>query len=151
MLTCSFTGHRTIPRGKIEYVRQELRREIELAVAEGFTRFISGFASGVDLEAAAIVAEMKRENPALFLEAAIPYRGRMKTVEPLFRELIGQCDSVYCECEEYAANCYFLRNYYLVKSAERVIAVFSGRQRSGTAQTMRLAEKLGCELRIIRT
>ena len=55
--TCCVTGHRDIPEARIAYVEQELRREVEEAIAEGYTRFISGFAEGVDLMFAAIVAE----------------------------------------------------------------------------------------------
>ena len=41
--TCCVTGHRDIPEARIAYVEQELRREVEEAIAEGYTRFISGF------------------------------------------------------------------------------------------------------------
>ena len=77
--TCCVTGHRDIPEARIAYMEQELRREVEEAIAEGYTRFISGFAEGVDLMFAAIVAEQMEHRPELFLEAAIPYAGRLKT------------------------------------------------------------------------
>ena len=65
--TCCVTGHRDIPEARIAYVEQELRREVEEAIAEGYTRFISGFAEGVDLMFAAIVAEQMEHRPELFL------------------------------------------------------------------------------------
>ena len=43
-------------------MEQELRREVEEAIAEGYTRFISGFAEGVDLMFAAIVAEQMEQD-----------------------------------------------------------------------------------------
>jgi len=147
--TCSFTGHRYIPDDKLEHVRQEMRREINQAVADGFTRFISGFAFGADLEFAAIIAEMKKNNKELILEAALPYRGRLNIKETLLNSLVAQCDIVHCNREIYTTNCYLIRNRYLVKSAERVIAVFDGREKSGTAQTIRIAKRLGRELKII--
>lgn len=143
------TGHREIPSDKIEYVRQELRREAERAVEDGFTLFISGFAEGVDIEFAAIVAEMKAEIPALFLEAAIPHPGRMRTKDTLFHKLIAQCNGVKIVSGEYSPDCYFVRNRYLIENSERVVAVFDGRQHGGTAQTMRMAVAKGCNLRII--
>ena len=76
--TCCVTGHRDIPKEYLDYVEQELRREVQAAIENGFTRFISGFAEGVDLMFAAIVAEEKARHPELFLEAAIPYPGRLK-------------------------------------------------------------------------
>jgi len=147
--TCSFTGHRIIPAGQIGHVRRELRREIEEAVVDGFVRFISGFASGADLEFASIVAAMKKDNPALFLEAALPYRGRLLTYERLFQSLIGKCDHVHWVSVIYTPGCYAARNRYLVESAGRVVAVYDGRGRSGTSQTIRIAEKLGREVKII--
>ena len=53
--TCCVTGHRTIPESELERVREELEREIRIAVAEGYTHFISGFAEGADLLFADIV------------------------------------------------------------------------------------------------
>ena len=55
--TCCITGHRDIPAERIFYVKQELRREVQVAIEDGYTRFISGFAEGTDLMLAAIVAE----------------------------------------------------------------------------------------------
>jgi DNA-binding XRE family transcriptional regulator len=77
-MKCSFTGHRIIPEGKIEFVKREIRREIEQAVGDGFTFFLSGFANGADLMFAAVVADIKKDNPDIILEAAIPYRERLK-------------------------------------------------------------------------
>ena len=47
--TCCVTGHRELPVDKMETVRQELHREILLAIEDGYTAFLSGFAEGVDL------------------------------------------------------------------------------------------------------
>lgn len=55
--TCCVTGHRDIPASKINTVKYSLYREIQAAIADGYTRFISGFADGSDLLFAAIVAE----------------------------------------------------------------------------------------------
>ena len=85
--TCCVTGHRDIPTSKIDTVKYSLYREIQVAIEDGYTRFISGFADGSDLLFAAIVAKEKQRNPALSLEAAIPYRGRMQTPNREFQRL----------------------------------------------------------------
>ena len=41
--TCCVTGHRNLPQKEIGRVKTALRREIDSAVADGFTRFMSGF------------------------------------------------------------------------------------------------------------
>lgn len=68
--TCCVTGHRNIPADKIQYVQMQLRQELLQAIQSGYTHFISGFASGVDLIFAGIVSELKQEHP-ITLEAAI--------------------------------------------------------------------------------
>ena len=72
---CGVTGHREIPAEYMEQAEQGLRREIEKAIADGYTYFISGFADGADQLFAGIVLEKAKDNPALRLEAAIPGPG----------------------------------------------------------------------------
>jgi len=151
MKTCCCTGHRKIPADKIEYVKQELRREISQAVEDGYTHFISGFAKGTDLIFASIVADLMKDNPALTLEAALPYRNRMNTTDRLFRRLLPMCRTVSIHSEKYNPACYMKRNREMVFCSQRVIAVYDGREKGGTIFTMRCAYTQGREVRVIRT
>ena len=85
--TCCVTGHRDIPVEKQGFVEDALRREVAAAIEDGYTRFISGFAAGVDLMFATVIAEAKKKNNGLFLEAAIPYAGRLKTKDKEFQNV----------------------------------------------------------------
>lgn len=147
--TCCVTGHRNIPIERITYVEQELQREILNAIEDSYTRFISGFADGVDLIFASIVAEEKKQHPELFLEAAIPYAGRLKTRDPQFHKLLRACDGVKVECEKYVPSCFMQRNRYMVHQSQRVIAVYDGRDHGGTLFTMRYAHTLGKDIHLI--
>lgn len=148
--TCCVTGHREIPDDRLSYVEKELRREIQEAIRDGYTRFLSGFAEGVDLIFAAIVAEEKNRHPQLTLEAAIPYAGRLKTPNKRFHELLQACDGVRVECQIYTPSCFMQRNRYMVHQSQRVIAVYDGRDHGGTLFTMRCAHTLGKEIRLIK-
>lgn len=148
--TCCVTGHRDIPETRIAYVEQELRREVLSAIEDGYTRFISGFAEGADLIFAAIVAEQKEQHPDLYLEAALPYAGRIKTKNQEFQRLLRVCNAIKVVCQEYVPSCFMQRNRYMVWEAQRVIAVYDGRDRGGTLFTMRHAHTLGKEVRIIQ-
>jgi len=150
MKSCCVTGHRNIPYEKIKYVIKELRREILLAIKDGHTHFISGFADGADLIFSDIVTEMKAEHPNITLEAAIPYRKRLHTKSNTFQRLIELCDKVTVVSENYVKGCYNLRNIYMLKNADRVIGVYDGRESGGTAFTIRNAFVAGKEVRIIR-
>ena len=148
--TCCVTGHRDIPPERFTYVEQALRQEVLAAIDEGYTRFISGFAEGADLMFAAIVAEQIKCHPELFLEAAIPYAGRLKTKNQQFHELLKVCNGVHVVCKEYAPSCFMQRNRYMAGESQRVIAVYDGRERGGTLFTMRCAHTLGREVRLIK-
>ena len=91
---CCVTGHRDIPADKMEYVARQLEQEVELAIQEGYTHFISGFARGADLLFAQAVAAQKDKGAKLVLEAAIPYRGRLRSREKGFHQLLDRCDQI---------------------------------------------------------
>ena len=147
--TCCVTGHSDVPVGKEQYVEEALRKEVLAAIAAGYTRFISGFADGVDLTFAAIVAAEKKQNSCLQLEAALPYRNRINAKSPLFQELLACCDRVYVQSEKSNRQCYHERNRYMVLSSDRVIAVYDGRSTGGTFYTIRFAQANEKEIRII--
>jgi uncharacterized phage-like protein YoqJ len=145
--TCCVTGHRNISVEKAGYVRQSLVREVETAVAGGYTRFITGFADGADMLFAEVVAEFKTCESGLTLEAAIPYRERLERLNG--NPLLLACDTVVVMSENYYGGCFAKRNAYMVKQSDRIIAVYDGRQRGGTYQTIALVRKQGKDLRVI--
>ena len=119
---CGVTGHREIPAEYMEQAEQGLLREIEKAIADGYTYFISGFADGADQLFAGIVLEKAKENPVLHLEAAIPYRNRYKRLmeDERTRGMLEACTKVEVISEEWASNVYMKRNRYMVGQADRV-------------------------------
>lgn len=148
--TCCITGHREISTQQLPDVERWIRQAVFQAIAQGYTRFLSGFAEGADLIFAGVVAEEKIRNTALHLEAAIPYSGRCRTKNPTFHRLLQACDRVYVACEQYVPSCFMQRNRYMVEQSQLVIAVYDGRTHGGTFRTIRYARKLGREVRLIR-
>lgn len=149
--TCCVTGHRDIPAEQTEYVKKSLLCEIDKAIADGYTKFISGFAQGTDQYFVEIVSEKKKENPDLQLLAAIPYKGRMLSLikNEKTRILLEECAEIKVMMEEYRPSVYWFRNLYMVKRSKRVIAVYDGRKRGGTYRTMCYANEMERELRLI--
>lgn len=74
MHRCCFTGHRpeSIALSE-EAAKVWLREQIQKSIEDGFCTFITGMGMGVDIWAAQIVSELKRENDSLHLIAVIPY------------------------------------------------------------------------------
>lgn len=149
--TCCVTGHRDIPAEGVGHIKKSLEQEVDRAISDGFTCFVSGFADGVDLLFAEIVAEKIAKNPALKLIAAIPYRRRLDTLQKSERTkaLIDLCAETYIAAEEYHPSVYAKRNRYMVERSDRVIAVYDGREKGGTVGTIRLAHTMKKELREI--
>ena len=149
--TCCVTGHRDVPQKEINHIKTELQREVEKAVSDGFTCFMSGFAEGVDQYFAEIVLELKKTNPALDLVAVIPYRKRLDNLMKTGRtyEMLEVCADVVVIREEYQPSVYSHRNRYMVEHSDRVIAVYDGREKGGTVRTIRFANMMRKELREI--
>lgn len=148
---CCVTGHRNIPADQIDYVKASLRREIEKAVEDGFTGFMSGFADGVDQYFAEIVIDLQKDNPDLHLFAAIPIRQRLTSLQKKqkTKEMLDRCTDIAVIREDYHPSVYSHRNRYMVEKSDRVIAVYDGREKGGTVGTIRFAHTLRKELREI--
>lgn len=146
---CCVTGHRVIPGAEKARVEGRLREEIRQAIADGFTVFLSGFADGVDLMFARAVLEEKAVRPHLRLVAAIPHAERLRQGGTEFQELYARCDSARILSPRYHRSCYALRNQYMVRHSQRVIAVYDGRGQGGTIQTLRMATSAMREIRRI--
>jgi len=140
--TCCVTGHRNIPAEMGDFTKGELTKAVQAAIAGGYNHFISGFAAGIDLMFAEIVVSLRNRH-AITLEAAIPYPGRMNTPDKMFQRLIGECDFVKVHSAGYSKGCFMVRNRYMVDSSSLVIAVYDGREKGGTAATVRYAMKRG--------
>ena len=149
--TCCVTGHRDIPADETAHVKVALRREIGKAVNDGFTIFLSGFADGVDQYFAEIILELQNKNPNLKLIAVLPYRKRKDSLcqKEHTNTLLDACAEVIIIQEEYRPNVYSKRNRYMVEHADRVIAVYDGRETGGTAKTIRFTHRMKKELREI--
>lgn len=147
--TCCVTGHRDIPEEKWGFVNQELEKAISQAIQQGYTHFISGFAAGVDLAFAAIVARFKQQGCAITLEAAIPHESRLSSKDPLFQKLLTSCDRVYVQQQQYTKQSYLARDRYMVNESGLVIAVYDGRIGGGTFYTMRYATEHGKTVQVI--
>ena len=137
---CCFTGHRPEKLNTSEKeVKAALREQIDQAVHDGLTVFITGMARGVDLWAAEIVLEQRKRNDAIKLICAIPHEGfeiRWSTEwRQLYHYVRGHADLVRIIGTRYYSGVYQIRNEWMVNHSARVIAVFNG-QPSGTKNTI---------------
>ena len=142
---CCFTGHRpeklVVPIGK---VITGLQQEIEKAIEDGFSTFITGMARGVDIWAGEIVLELRDKGRPIRLICASPYHGFEEgwsdEWKQRYRSVMTKSDLVRFICPGYSSGCFQRRNEWMVDHAARVIAVFNGQQ-SGTKNTIDYAEQ----------
>lgn len=137
---CCFTGHRP---NKLDYSENEikplLKTAIDNAISDGYVTFITGMAEGVDIWAAEIVLEKKKENKDLHLICAVPHPGfekrRSRYETERYENIIKNADYVTTISDNYYRACYQKRNIWMVDRSSLVIAVWNG-QLSGTKNTV---------------
>ena len=151
---CCFTGHREhkLHRPEAE-IRKDLENAILLAIKGGFTTFITGMATGVDIWAGETVLALKNPYPDLKLIAAVPYEGFEKSWDSgwqkRYHDLLDQADLVQYICPHYASYAFQKRNEWMVNHSSRVIAVYSG-DAGGTRNTINYAMKETVPVEIIK-
>lgn len=158
--TAAFTGHRpqSLPWGRNEKsprcveFKKILKAEIEKAIAEGYTAFVTGMEMGVDLIAGRIVIDLKEIYPHITLECAIPFEAQAalwpEEEQEKYRYILSRCDHTNIICPRETKGAYGRRNRYMVGKAGLIIAGWSG-VTSGTGNTVRYARKKGRRLVII--
>ena len=156
--SCCFTGHRPakLPWGYNESdprcvrLKKRIADAVLLAYQEGYRHFLCGMAQGCDLYFAELVLEMKRDWPEITLEAAVPCPTQADgwPAEDRVRRqrLLAACDYETMVQERYGPGCMMRRNRYMVDHSARIIAVYNGVPRGGTAQTLLYAMRRGLEI-----
>ncbi len=147
---CCFTGHRPEKlKESSDEVKAWLEVQIDKAITDGYTTFISGCAMGVDIWAGQIVIQKKRENGRLHLIAALPWPGFSKRWnaewQDEYNELIKGADLVKTVCNHYHDGVFQQRNEWMVDHSNRVIAYYNGAA-GGTKNTIDYAKNKGIEV-----
>ena len=150
---CCCTGHR--PNGfPFSYGKDEkrqkaylerLKQKILLAINDfGITNFISGMASGADLDFAEVVLKLRKHYP-ITLECALPCLNQtLKWSEEdklRYESILKRANEINLISERYTPECMLKRNRYMVDKSEIVIAVFNDIQKGGTWYTINYAKK----------
>ena len=148
-MTCCFTGHRDLPKpDQDEYAAllSALEAAVGDAVREGCRHFAVGGAKGFDLLAGEWIAALKKTDPSVTLSVYVPHRGQENAYSPAdrqrYRALLQNADEVLILSETYHPGCMRERNARMVHDSEFCIA-YVRRSRSGSAQTLKMAEAKG--------
>lgn len=160
--TCCFTGHRPnkLPWGTDESdprcfaLKDLLARAVERAYEAGCRHFICGMARGSDLYFCQAALDLRNIHPEVTVEAAIPCEsqtdGWPSSDRQRHADLLEQCDFETMVQHTYDRGCMMRRNRYMVDRSCRIIAVYDGIPRGGTAQTLAYAMKHNLDTHILR-
>lgn len=159
--SCGFTGHRPakLPWKDNEMDRRcvqlkdMLRSEIVRLANAGIVNFLSGMALGTDVWAAEIVLDERKVHPKLKLHCILPCKeqaDKWATKDQLrYFNILEKADSVVYTSREQTKSCMLERNRFLVEHSDFILAVYDGKYRSGTAATVRYAQRLRRDIAIL--
>lgn len=160
--SCCFTGHRPNRYPWLDdsadlrtlALRQALWERIQQSYEQGYTRFLSGMAQGVDLICAQLVLQLQVEAPAVRLIPVLPYPDQSKRwaaeqCQVYWRILHACQDELVIISPHYSRNCFQQRNRYLVDHASKIIGVYDGAPHGGTHQTLEYAKRKGLEMELL--
>lgn len=160
-ISCCFTGHRPdkLPWGTDERdprclaLKEELMNALERAYEAGYRHFICGMARGTDLYFAEAVVALREEKGDITLEGARPCETQADSwperEQRRYNLILDQCNYETLVQHRYDRGCMMRRNRYMVDRASRIIAVYDGVPKGGTAQTLAYALKKRLETDII--
>lgn len=147
--TCCFTGHRELPeKGSPAYAALlfSLENAVRDALSEGCRKFLVGGAKGFDLLAGEWILSLKKVDPSVALSVYVPHRdqpnGYSAADRLRYHNLLNGADEVLYLSEPYYPGCMRERNKRMIGDAQYCIA-YVRRSRSGSAQTLKMAEAKG--------
>ena len=143
MEICAFTGHRNIKKEHRDRLSNLLSRAIKYAYDKGCRIFITGGALGFDTAAAAEVLRFRMSHPDVVLELFLPCidqdSGWSARQKAFYEYILSSADRVRYVSESYDKSCMRRRNQAMAEGCDMMIA-YVGHERSGAAQTLRMAQ-----------
>jgi len=148
---CCFTGHRPdrLPWGTDESdprclaAKRAIGGALERAYQAGCRHFICGMARGGDFYFAEAAIALRDRLPGVTLEAARPCEtqadGWPEADRLRYQAILDRCNYETLVQHTYDRFCMSRRNRYMVDHAARIVALYDGEPRGGTAQTLAYA------------
>lgn len=150
MKNICFTGHRNI---KItQELKERLYNLIETMIQNGAVNFYAGGAVGFDAECELAVLKLREKYKNIKLHIIMPCpkeeqtkKWKQNSEKEQYDKILSLADSIELCSEHYDKNCMKKRNARLVKLADCCICYYY-KSRSGTGQTVRMAQKKKLEI-----
>jgi uncharacterized phage-like protein YoqJ len=146
---CSFTGHRAIKNEHKSRIVGIILSAIKYAYESGCREFLTGGALGFDTLAAKEVIKFRQTHPGVRLILCLPCVNQAEhwsdREKSLYDYILSSADEVVYISETYTENCMKERNFLLASKCDILVA-YCGRTKSGSGQTIRMADAMGKEI-----
>ena len=146
---CSFTGHRVIKESHKGRISELLLHAIKYAYEDGCRDFITGGALGFDTLAAKEIIKFRQTHRDVRLILCLPCmdqaEGWNDRNQSLYTHILTLADEIIYASDTYTEGCMRERNFLLASKCDILIA-YCGRSKSGSAQTLRMADSMGKEI-----
>lgn len=151
----AISGHRPdriggyAPNPKLQYVIDEMYRVIDYMNRnyEGL-ELILGMALGTDQLAAEICLVLD-----IPFTAAVPFPSQEErwpeSAQRTYREMLTLARHVEYVCPQYSKAAFMMRNNWMLRQADRLLAVWCGEGKTGTGQAVRYARSIHMDVHII--
>ena len=124
--TCSFTGHRILPKENLNRITEKTKNEIERLIGIGVENFISGGAIGFDTLCGKLVLELKENYKNIRLIMALPCLNQDKywsdKQKAEYKNMLEQADKIIYVSKDYHNGCMLNRNRYMVDNSTYIIS-----------------------------
>lgn len=149
-----FTGHRSIAESGKDLTKRLYKVLEQQIITQGITEYFSGGAVGFDTIAALTVLQLRERYKQIKLHLVLPCSNAEQTYNWIedqikaFNHILSLADSVLYTSEKYYKGCMKVRNARLVECASECCVCYYNVNdfRSGTGQTVRMAQRKGIQI-----
>ena len=149
-MTCAFTGHRQILPEHQALLNELIAVSIAHAYDLGCRKFITGGALGFDTAVAREIIHFRISHPDVVFSVYVPFIGQesgwSSSQRDAYNYIISNANEVKYISENYSNDCMKKRNKAMAEDCDMMIA-YVYKPRSGSSQTLRMAEEMGREIR----
>lgn len=128
-----------------EYIEVTIEECYKYATQNEELTLVSGMALGVDTAFCEVAAKLRKNNPNIRIEAALPFVGQEKKwtekSQKQYKKMLSESDKVTIVSEGgFATYKMMTRNRYMVNKSDIIIAVIC-KETGGTAQCVKYAKE----------
>ena len=151
-MTCCFTGHRILPRGKEKQIFEKTKEVVIELIGKGVKYFGTGGAIGYDTLAAHAVLSLKEKYPFIKLIVVCPCKNQdvkwNESQKRIYRDILNNADKIVVLADIYYDGCMQARNRHLVDNSKYCVCYLT-RNFGGTYGAVKYAmQSNNCVIKI---